>query len=96
MTGRVAALEQALRSRVIEPYEGMHAIDQVLLESPLKYCGDRLAHQSLAPGSLRQVERQLRPAVCLRPVVETAGADELLGLPENDSPPGQAGSRRYA
>src|SRR5262249_38413996 len=61
LTHKPAALEQAFRPPVVDPDEGVHPIDLVLSESPLKYRGHGLAHQSLAPVSLRQVERQLRP-----------------------------------
>jgi hypothetical protein len=74
----------------------MHAIGQVLSESPLKYCGNGLAHQSLAPVSLRQVERQLCPAVYPGPLVETAGADKLIIVLERDPPSGQLASRPTA
>ena len=67
----------------------MHPIDLVLSENPLKDCDHGLAHQSLAPVSLRQVERQLRPAVGLRPLVETASADKLIIVRESDAPLGQ-------
>src|SRR5262245_6957712 len=80
------ALEQAPRPPVIDPDEGVHAIDLVLAESPLKYCGHCLAHQSLAPLSPRQVERQLCPAVHRGPLVEPAGADDPIIGPESDTP----------
>src|SRR5262249_48722666 len=78
LTDKPVALEQALRPPVVDPDEGVHAIDQVLSESPLKYHSNGLAHQALAPVSLRQVVRQLRPAVYLGPLVETTGADKLI------------------
>ena len=62
----------------------MHPIELVLPEGPLKYRGHGLAHQSLAPVSLRQVVGQLRPAVDLGPLVETAGADKLIIVLESD------------
>ncbi len=86
LTHKPTALEQALRPPVVDPDEGVHAIDLVLLESPLKYRGHGLAHQSLAPVSLRQVVRQLRPAVYLGPLVETAGADKLIIVLEREPP----------
>src|SRR6516162_7157260 len=89
LTDKPAALEQALRPPVIDPDEGVHAIDQVLSVSPLKYCGHGLAHHSLAPVPLRKVVRQLRPAMHLGPLVETAGADKLIIVPESDPPSGQ-------
>ena len=61
LTHKPTAIEQALRASVVDPDEGVHPIDLVLSKSPLKYRGHGLAHQSLAPVSLRQVERQLRP-----------------------------------
>src|SRR5271166_3083043 len=89
LTHKPAALEQALRPPVVDPDEGVHAIDLVLSVSPPEYCGHGLAHQSLAPLSLRQVERQLRPAVHLGPLVKTAGADKLIIVLESDPPFGQ-------
>src|SRR5262245_556265 len=59
LTHKPASLEQALRPPVIDADEGVHPIDLVLSESPLEYRGHGLAHQSLAPVSLRPVERQL-------------------------------------
>jgi hypothetical protein len=38
---------------------------------------------------LRQVVAQLRPAVCLGPIIETAGADELIIVLARDPPFGQ-------
>ena len=82
LTHKPAALKQSLRPPVVDPDEGVYAIDLVLSVSPLKYCCHGLAHQSLAPVSLRQVERQLRPAVYLGPLVKAAGADKLIILLE--------------
>src|SRR5262249_50992920 len=78
LTQKPAALKQAPRPPVVDPDERVHAIDLILSVSPLKYCGHGLAHQSLAPVRLRQVKRQLRPAVYLGVFVKTAGADELI------------------
>src|SRR5262249_48659555 len=89
LTHKPTALEQALRPPVVDSDEGVHAIDLVLSECPMKYRGHGLAHQSLAPLSLRQVVRQLRPTVYLGPLVETAGADELIIVLERDPPFGQ-------
>jgi hypothetical protein len=46
--------------------------------------------------SLRQVERQLRPAVYLGPLVETAGADKPIIVLEGDAPFGQLARRPTA
>jgi hypothetical protein len=89
-------LEQSLRPHVVDPDEGVHPIDLVLSESPLKYRGHGLAHQSFAPVSLCQVERQLRPAVNLGPLVETAGADKLIIVLERDPPSRQLARRPTA
>src|SRR5262245_3024834 len=78
LTHKPAALEQALRPAVVHPDEGVHSIDLVPSKSPLEYCGHGLVHQPLAPVSLRQVVRQLRPAVHRGPLVETARADKLI------------------
>src|SRR5207248_6548105 len=86
LTHKPAALKQALRPPVVHPDEGVYAIDLVLSVSPLQYCGHGLAHQSLAPVSWRQVVRQLRPAVDLGPLVETAGADKLIIVLESYPP----------
>src|SRR5262249_13251216 len=83
----------APRPPVVDPDERVHAIDLILSESPLKYRGHGLAHQSFAPVRLRQVKRQLRPAVYLRAVVKTAGADKLIILLESDAPFGQPAHR---
>src|SRR5262245_55500694 len=84
-----AALEQALRPAIVNPDECVCPIDLVLSKSPLKDRGDGLAHQSLAPVSLRQVVCQLRPAMRLGPLVETTGADNLIIVIERDPPFGQ-------
>src|SRR5262249_46513971 len=89
LTHKPAALEQAPRPPVVDPDQGAHAIDLVLPVSPMKNCGHGLAHQSLAPVSLRQVERQLRPAVHLGPLVKTAGANKPIIVLESDPPSGQ-------
>ena len=86
LTHKPAALKQAPRSPVVDPDERVHAIDLILSVSPPKYCGHGLAHQSLAPVRLRQVKRQLRPAVYLGVVVKTAGADKLIIVLESDPP----------
>src|SRR5262249_6024666 len=96
LTQEPSALEQALRPPVVDPDEGVHPIDLVLSESPLKYRGRGLAHQSLAPVSLRQVERQLRPAVYLGPLVEPAGADDLIIVLKGDPPFGELARRPTA
>ena len=96
LTHKPAALEQAHRPPVIDPDEGVHPIDLVLSESPLNYRSHGLAHQPLAPVSLRQVERQLGPAVYLGPLVETAGADKLVIVLERDPPSGQLARRPTA
>lgn len=88
-----AALKQSLRPRVVAPDEGVYAIDLVLSVRPLKDCGHGLAHQSLAPVRLRQVERQFRPAVYLRPLLETAGADNPIIVWDGDSPFGELARR---
>ena len=53
LTDESAALKQALRPPVVDPDEGVYAIDQVLSVNPLKHRGHGLTHQSLAPVSRR-------------------------------------------
>ena len=91
LTHKPAALKQVPRPAVVDPDERVHAFDLILSVSPLKYCGHGSAHQSLAPLRLRQVKRQLRPAVYLGVMVKTAGADKLIivleSAPHLDSSP---------
>ena len=44
LTYKPAALEQSLRSPVVYPDKGVHAMDSVLSEGPLKDSGHSLAH----------------------------------------------------
>src|SRR5262245_20985667 len=78
LTHETTSLEQAPRPLVVDSDERVHPIDLVLSESPLKDRDHSLAHQSLAPVSLRQVVRQLCPAVDPGPLVKPAGADKLI------------------
>lgn len=81
-----ALLQQALGAEVVHADVGVHAIELVLLESPMERGGDGLAHESPAPVGGCEVEGDLGPAVREGYVVETAGADELIVVAKCDGP----------